>query len=114
MMQAIGWFLLLSGALSLVFNEFTVGVRRVWPWRRDDTDPVRDQRLDEFYRLHVYLGSIVCIEIGAILAEFALPDLLFRTVVYAGFGGWLLYHRPAMRRSCFWLSLPYRGSRPVD
>jgi hypothetical protein len=51
-------FLLVSGVLSLAFNELTVRVRRTWPERRGDSDPIRDQELDEFPWLRVYLGSI--------------------------------------------------------
>ncbi len=107
----IGIFLLISGTLSLVLNEFTVQVRRIWPWRRDDADPVRDEELKEFYRLTVYAGSIASIEIGAVFADIALPHLALRVVGYLGFGAWLIWRRPVMRTKEFWLSIPHKGKR---
>jgi len=107
----LGVLLLISGVLSLLFNEFAVQVRRIWPWRRDDSDPVRNQELNEFYRFATYAGSIASIEIGAILAGIALPPLLLRLVAYLCFGAWLIWRRPVMRTREFWLSLPYRGKR---
>ena len=105
----LGLLLLISGLLSLVFNEFTVQVRRIWPWRRDPDDPIRDEELDEYHRLTVYLGSIAAIELGAQLATFDLPHLLLRGAVYLSFGAWLLIRRPVLRSKAFWLSLPQRG-----
>jgi hypothetical protein len=107
----LGIFLLISGTLSLIFNEFTVRVRRIWPWRRDDSDPVRDEELKEFYRFSIYAGSIASIEIGAVLADIALPHLVLRVVAYLCFGAWLIWRRPVMRTRRFWLSIPYRGKR---
>ena len=108
----VGVFLLISGVLSLIFNEFTVKVRRIWPWRRDESDPTRDDALNEFYRLMVYLGAIGSIEIGALLAAAALPHLALRIAAYLCFGAWLLFKRPAMRERKFWLALPFRGRKP--
>lgn len=86
--------------------------RRIWPWRRDDSDPVRDDELNEFYRFWVYLGSLASIETGIWLAAVRAPELGFRVLVYLCFGAWLLWRRPAMRRTAFWLALPFRGRRP--
>ena len=108
----VGLFLLVSGVLSLIFNEFTMQVRRFWPWRRDSSDNTRDAELCEFYRLSVFLGSIGSIEFGAVLAEFALPHAALRVAVYLCFGAWLLFRRPAMRERAFWLALPFRGRKP--
>lgn len=108
----LGLFLLISGLLSLVFNEFTVQVRRAWPWRRYESDAVRDAELNEFYRLTVYLGSIGAIEVGGFLAGALLPHLAFRILIYLCFGAWLLFRRPALREREFWLALPCRGRRP--
>lgn len=110
----VGIFLLISGVLSLIFNEFTVQVRRIWPWRRDDSDPTRDEELNEFYRLMVYLGSIGSIELGAVLTAIALPHVAFRIAAYLCFGGWLLFRRPAMREREFWLALPSRGRKSLS
>lgn len=107
----IGLLLLISGMLSLCFNEFTVQVRRIWPWRRDDVDPVRNEELNEFYRLSVYFGSAASIEIGARLGDVALPHWMIRLSLYVCFAAWLLWRRPAMRRKQFWLSLPRRGRK---
>jgi hypothetical protein len=94
-----------------VFNEFTMRCRRIWPWRRDDRDPVRDDEFNEFYRFLVYLGSLASIETGIWLAAIWGPELGFRVVAYLFFGAWLLWRRPAMRRAAFWLALPFRGRR---
>ena len=107
----LGMFLLVSGLLSLVFNEVTVQVRRIWPWRRDDSDPTRDQELNEFYRLMNFLGSVGSIEIGAVLAVAPLPHVAPRVAAYLCFGAWLLFRRPAMRERAFWLALPFRGRK---
>ena len=108
----IGVFLLISGTLSLIFNEFTVQVRRIWPWRRDDADPVRNAELNEFYRFVVYVASIGSIELGASLVAVALPHVALRIVTYLCFGAWLIGRRPAMREKEFWLALPLKGKRP--
>ena len=108
----VGIILLISGGLSLIFNEFTVRIRRIWPWRRDESDPTRDAELNEFYRLMVYLGSIGSIEFGALLAAVALPHIALRIAAYFCFGAWLLFRRPAMREREFWLALPFRGRKP--
>ena len=108
----LGIYFLVIGVFTLVCNEFTMRCRRIWPWRRDDWDPVRDEALNEFYRFWVYLGSIGCIEIGIWLAAVSAPGLAIRVVVYLGFGAWLLWRRPAMRKAAFWQSLPFRGRRP--
>lgn len=105
----LGILLVISGTLSLIFNEFTMQLRRVWPWRRDDSDPVRDAALNEFHRLSVYAGSIASIEIGGMLAEASLPHLGIRSVGYLGFGAWLLWRRPALRTRTLWRSLARGG-----
>lgn len=110
----LGVFLLISGVLSLVFNEFTVQVRRIWPWRRDDSDLTRDEELNEYYRLLVYIGSIGSIEFGTALTAAPLPHIAIRIAAYLCFGAWLLWRRPAMREREFWLVLPFRGRRPVS
>ena len=107
----IGIYLLITGGLSLIFNEFTVQIRRVWPWRRSDGDRVRDEELNEFYRLMVYLGSIGSIEVGAALTAISLPHVGLRVATYLCFGAWLLWRRPAMREKEFWLALPFRGEK---
>lgn len=107
----IGVFLLISGGLSLLFNELTLRVRRAWPWRRDDSDPVRDRELDEFYRLMILLGSVASIEAGAVLAAVGLPHVALRIAVYLGLAAWLIWRRPAMRDKEFWRALPFRGRR---
>lgn len=98
----IGVFLLVWGVLSLTFNEFAMRVRRVWPWRRDDTDPVRDAGLNEFYRLWVYVGAVVWIEIGVWLTALTWPAAWLRVVAYLAFGAWLLWRRPALRSMAYW------------
>lgn len=108
----LGIYLLTIGSFTLLFNEFTMRLRRIWPWRRDDADPGRDEELNEFYRLWVYFGSIACVEIGIWLAAISAPGLAIRVVVYLGFGAWLLWRRPAMRSAAFWLALPFRGRWP--
>ena len=100
----IGLFLIVSGLVSLVFNEFTVRVRRVWPWRRD-SDAVRDAQLNEYYRLSIYVGSVISIEIGQWIAHLSVGNWLLRVLAYVVFGGWLLWKRPALRRKRFWRSL---------
>ena len=101
----IGLFLIVSGLLSLVFNEWTVQFRRAWPWRRDDSDAIRDAQMNEYYRLSVYVGSIVSVEIGKWLAQVDVGHGSLRVLAYAVFGGWLLWRRPALRTKRFWLSL---------
>ena len=98
------WFglaLILSGMLSLVFNEFTMRIRRVWPWRRDDDDAARDAQLNEYYRLSVYLGSVATIEVGQLIAQVSICHWLIRVLAYLIFGAWLLWRRPALRRKLF-------------
>ena len=110
----IGVVFLVWGVLSLVFNEFAMRVRRVWPWRRDDEDPVRDAGLNEFYRLWVYLTAVIAIEIGAWLTEMAWPTGWLRAVIYAGFGAWLLWRRPTLRSRAYWRGfLNVIGKRPA-
>lgn len=105
MSYSIGLFLIVSGVLSLVLNEFTVQVRRVWPWRRDDSNAVRDAQLNEYYRLAGYVGSVVSVEFGQWLAQLSILDWPLRVSAYAIFGGWLIWKRPALRTKQFWLSL---------
>ena len=91
--------MLVTGIASLVFNELTVQVRRIWPWRRDDADPVHDAALNEYYRYSVYAGSIVQIEVGALLAGITLPPLAVRIPVYLCFGVWLTWRRRERRKA---------------
>ena len=52
MTYIFGIAMLTVGAVSLMFNEFIVQLRReFWSWRRDDQDPQRDRWLNEYYRL---------------------------------------------------------------
>ncbi len=111
-MKLIGELLLLSGCLSLVFNESTMRLRRVWPWRRDDLDPERNEWLNEFYRLSVWGGSIVAIELGLALADVAVVPRVARLLTYGSFGAFLLWKRPALRSREFWERVPHRGTMP--
>ena len=101
----IGIFLIVSGLASLVFNEFTVQVRRVWPWRRHDSNAGRDAQLNEYYRFSVYVGSVLSIEIGQWLIQISVVHWLLRVVAYTIFGGWLMLRRPLLRRKEFWVGL---------
>ena len=113
MWYIIGILLLITGTLSLTLNELTVQVRRVWPWRRDEADPVNDKRLNEVYRFLVYVSSVVSIEIGLHFTGIELSNIWLRIIVYAVFGAWLLYRRPVMRTKEFWSALPFRGNPPT-
>ena len=105
MLWWLGMFLMISGTASLVFNELTMRVRRVWPWRRDDADPSRDARLNEYYRVSVFFGSVACIECGQWLAQLNAAHWSVRCIAYVVFGSWLLWRRPALRQKRFWKSL---------
>ena len=98
MRTVLGWCLIVSGALTLVFNEVTVQARRVWPWRRDDSDPVRDEALNERYRISVFIAAIAAIEIGRVLADAWLGDLSLRITLYVVVGLWLLWGRARRER----------------
>lgn len=108
-MYWIGLFLLVSGSLSLFFNECTVQVRRLWPWRRDDADVLRDRELNNYYRFSVYAASVICVEAGLTLTGISVVPLGGRVLAYVGIGVWLLYRHPDLRRKRFWNSLHLRG-----
>lgn len=82
----LGAFLLVSGLLSLVFNEFTVNVRRaVKPWWRDDENEQYDRWVKQFHRIVVYIGSVISVELGLWLIDHYPVELSIRVVLYLAF-----------------------------
>ncbi len=104
----LGYALVAVGLVLLVFNEFTVQRRKtMWPWRRDEHNRERDRWLDEFYRLQVFVTSVVYIEIGHLLSETEIIGFSFRVAIYLAFGLWLDWRRPALKQSAFWRNFDY-------
>ena len=104
----LGYAFVAVGLSSLVLNEFSVQRRRdMWSWRRDEHDPERDQWLDEFYRLQVYVTSVAYIEIGHGLSGLEAIGLPFRVAIYLAFGLWLGWRRPALKHPKFWRNFGY-------
>lgn len=100
----LGVFLLITGGIPFLFNEFTVNVRRtVKPWWRDDANPVRDQAIKEVHRLVAYFGSILSLEVGFYLTGWVSGSEPIRGLIYLGRGMVLFW-----RRRLFWFSLVRR------
>src|SRR5574341_233305 len=101
-MKILGVLLIINGCFQLFLNEFTMRIRRIWPWRRDDTDPKRNEYLKNFYRLNLYVTGIIFTEVGCLIVNVSPFHLPVRILIYAALGLHLFRKHPVLLTREFW------------